>query len=394
MKMPHILFIVENNPVPQDVRVWNEALTAKECGYKVSVICPSDDDHRTSRSLEGVRIYRHPCPREGSSKWSMIVEYLNAPFWELLFSFRIFIANPFQIIHGANPPDHIFLISFLFRLFGVKYIFDHHDISPENYVAKFGKKDFIFKILLVMERLNFKAADLVISTNESYKRIAIERGKKKESDIIVVRNGPNLALISSTLPNPELRRGFRYLVGYVGNIGQQEGIENLLAVVDYIVKKKERADIKFIIVGKGPHLQNVIAQSMKMGIGKYVFFTGYVSDKELYEVLATSDVCVNPEFRNDFTDKSTMIKIMEYMTFSKPIVQFDTAEGRLTAGDSAVYIRENDTGKFAEELIALLDDPERRKRMGTLGRKRVEERLEWGKQKQYLQDAYRRALSI
>ncbi len=394
MNKRHILFIVENNPAPPDKRVWNEALAAREFGYDVSIISPSDHPGERKRFLQnGIQIHRHLRPAEGSGKRSMILEYLNSVFWELFLSLRIFLTHPFDVIHAANPPDHIFLIALPFKLFGVKYLFDHHDITPENYVAKFGKKDLLFKLLLVMERLTFKTADLVISTNESYKKIALRRGAKRDKDVVVVRNGPVLTRLPEVSPNPKLREGFAYLVGYVGIIAQQEGIENLLRIASHVVNQKKRIDVKFIVVGKGPHLRRVIRQSEEMGLAEYVRFTGYIPEKDLHEILATADVCINPEFSNEFTDKSTMLKVMDYMMFGKPIVQFHTIEGEFSAGGAAVYIRENSVAKFGDALVDLLDNPDRRSEMGALGRKRIVEELAWDRQKKDLKFAYQRILN-
>jgi len=389
VKNKHILFIVENNSVPHDRRVWNEAQAAKEFGYEVSVICPNDPHEKDTRHLiNGIRIYRHPRPIEGSGKSALIIEYINALFWEFLLSIRVFLTHRFHVIHSANPPDHIFMIALPFKLFGVKFIFDHHDITPENFVAKFGYKGIFHTLLLKMEWLTFKTADFVISTNESYKKIAIKRGGKKAKNVIVVRNGPDLTKIPEIAPNPKLREGFTYLVGYVGVIAQQEGIENLLYAVDYMVQEKKKTDTKFIIIGTGPHWQQVVEQSKKMGLEKYIHFTGFIPDKNLYETLSTVDICINPEFGNDFTNQSTMIKIMEYMTFGKPIVQFYTTEGEVTAGEAALYVRENSPTLFAEAIFSLLNDPERCNKMGAIGQARVKETFSWQQQKGNLAKVY------
>jgi len=248
----HILFIVENNSVPNDIRVWNEAQAAKEFGYDVSVICPrSDKNSPKYEILEGIPIYRHYRPIEASGKLAFLIEYGNAIFWEFLLSLYIFFKNPFHLIHSANPPDHVFIIAFFYKLLGVKYIFDQHDICPENYVAKFRRKDVFYKIMLLMEKLNFKTADIAITTNESYKRVAITRGGKNTEDVFVVRNGPNLSKVIFVEPNEKLKEGFDYLVAYVGVIGNQEGIDNLLRAVQYIVYQKKIHNIKFIVIGIG-----------------------------------------------------------------------------------------------------------------------------------------------
>jgi glycosyltransferase involved in cell wall biosynthesis len=298
------------------------------------------------------------------------------------------VKKPFHCIHSANPPDHVFLIAILFKLFGVKYIFDHHDICPENYVAKFSRKDLFHRVLSIMERLTFKCADLVISTNESYKKIALSRGGKKRGDVFVVRNGPQLSNVWFADPNPKLKQNFDYLVTYVGVIGNQEGIDKLLRIIDYIINEKGYANIRFVIMGTGPHLNKMVVLSRQMKLEKWVTFTGYIPYKDFYEMLATSDVCVNPEPSNEFTNKSTMLKIMDYMTFSKPIVQFKTVEGRVTAGDAAIYIDNNDEKAFAEALVELINNPSRRESMGTHGYERIRDFLNWDKQKENLFNAY------
>jgi glycosyltransferase involved in cell wall biosynthesis len=394
VKPKHILFIVENNPLPGDYRVWNEVRLAREAGYAVSAICPAACGWKEGWDLiEGVRIFRHPQPAEGNGKLSMLAEYVNAVFWEVLSSLRIFILHRFDVIHAANPPDHIVLIALFFKLFGVKFIFDHHDLTPETFVAKFGRKSVLHRVLLWMEKLSIRTADVVISTNTSYKSIAMQRDGKEEKDIFVVRNGPVLGSAAGVQPDPRLREGFRYLVGYVGKIGRQEGIENLLQIADYLVKSKNRKDIGFIVIGAGPHLKAVKKLSQEMGINGTVRFTGYIPRQELDEILRTVDVCVNPEFRNDFTDKSTMIKIMEYMHSGTPIIQFRTTEGTRSAGEAAIYIEDNSIRDFAEALVKLLEDPQKRAEMSRIGLERIEKELCWDVQKKNLVRAYQHLFS-
>lgn len=328
-------------------------------------------------------------PVEAAGKFGFVFEYLNAFFWELLLSICVFVKKPFQIIHSANPPDHVFAIALLFKIFGTKYIFDHHDISPENYLAKFGRNDVFHKILLLMERLTFKTADIVISTNESYKKIATGRGNKRKDDVFVVRNGPALHKIKWMQPNKELKDGFDHLVVYLGSIGQLERLDVLLRAVRYIVYEKKIKGIKFMIIGTGPFWKEMREMAKQMTILEYVTFTGHIPYEKLYEILATADVCVNPEFKNDFTDKSTMVKIMDYMTFGKPIVQFNVTEGRVTAGDASIYVKENDEVEFAEAIINLLNNPNKRKKMGQIGQTKIFEELNWDKQRVNLKKAYR-----
>ena len=385
----HILFIVENSTVPFDLRVWAEAKSLKEFGYDISIITPIKLNGKLKyENIDGIDVYRHPMPLEAEGKFAFIFEYLNALFWEFFLSIKLFVKKPFHVIHAANPPDHVFIIALIFKLLGVKFVFDHHDICPENYLAKFDRKDFLYNMLLIMEKLTFKSATIVISTNESYKKIAIERGSVKEKNVYVVRNGPDLSRVQYVPPNPKLKEGFNYLVSYVGVIGKQEGIENLLNSVHYIVHEKGIADIKFIVIGTGPHWNELVALSESMRLEKFITFTGFIPYRDFYEILATSDLCVNPEFKNDFTDKSTMWKIMDYMIFGKPIVQYNTVEGKNTAGNSAMYIMDNNEIQFAEGVLTLLSDSKRRKQMGRIGRERIHSKLSWDFQKVNLKNAY------
>jgi len=388
-KRKHALFIVENNSVPFDVRVWNEAKAVREFGYEVSVICPKyGDGLKRHEWVDGVEIIRHPAPIEAFGKFGFMVEYLNALFWETLLSILLFVRKPFSIIHAANPPDHVFLIALLFKPFGTKFIFDHHDIVPENYLAKFDRRDGLYSAVKFMEKLSFKTSDVVISTNQSYKRLAVERGHKEGRDVFVVRNGPNLNDVMYKDKNDELKEGREYLVVYLGTIGTQEGLDTLLRAINFIIYRREIQNMKFVIIGKGPDLNNLKEMAADLAIEEYVRFTGYVPYELLYEYLSTADLCVNPEIRNSFTDKSTMIKIMDYMTFGKAIVMFYTKEGAVTAGESAVYVQDSSVEVFADTIIATLEDGDKRKQMGEFGKNRIRNDLNWDIQKKSLRRAY------
>ena len=386
----HILFIVENLPVPFDRRVWSEALAVKEWGYNVSIISPKGKGFtKKYEQIEGIRIYRHPMPIEADKKWGFFFEYINALFWQTLLSIKIFFKEPFHIIHGANPPDHIFIIALLFKLFGTKYIFDHHDISTELYLAKYGKPDIFYKILLLIEKINLKAADVVISTNATYKKTAMSRGNKHDREVFIVRNGPDLSRVTVTPSNIEFKEDFDYLVAYIGTMNSQEHVDNLIRIVNYIVKNKNITNTKFIVIGPGTYVDKMIELSEKMNLNKYIEFTGFLPYEKLLGILEQSDICINPEHKNSYTNKSTMLKIMDYMLMGKPIIQFDTIEGKVTADDAAIYIQNNDEIAFAEAIISLLDNQEKRKIMGEIGRKRIYESLNWELQKVNLKQAYK-----
>jgi len=386
-----ILFIVENLPSPFDRRVWQEATTLHQNGYQVAIICPTGKGYEEKyECLDGIHIYRHPLPPEAEGALGYALEYSVALYWEFYLSFKVLFSHGFDAIHACNPPDLIFLVGGFFKFFfHKKFLFDHHDINPELYEAKFGRRDFFYRLMLLCERLTFKTADRSIATNESYKQIAIERGGMHPDKVTVVRSGPKLDRLKIIEPVLALKKGRKHLVGYVGVMGKQEGIDYLLRALQYIVEHKNRTDVHFGLVGGGTELTSLQAYAKALGIEDYVTFTGRVSDQQMLEMLNTADVCVNPDVANEMNDKSTMNKIMEYMALAKPIVQFDLSEGRFSAQEASLYARRNDTKDLAEKILLLLDDQVKRKAMGDFGRNRIITELEWKYEEPKLLEAYR-----
>ena len=386
-----ILFIVENLPSPFDRRVWQEATTLHQNGYQVAIICPTGKGYEEKyECLDGIHIYRHPLPPEAEGALGYALEYSVALYWEFYLSFKVLFSHGFDAIHACNPPDLIFLVGGFFKFFfHKKFLFDHHDINPELYEAKFGRRDFFYRLMLLCERLTFKTADRSIATNESYKQIAIERGGMHPDKVAVVRSGPKLDRLKIIEPVLALKKGRKYLVGYVGVMGKQEGIDYLLRALHYIVGHKNRTDVHFGLVGGGTELTSLQAYAKALGVEDYVTFTGRVSDQQMLEMLNTADVCVNPDVANEMNDKSTMNKIMEYMALAKPIVQFDLSEGRFSAQEASLYARRNDTKDLAEKILLLLDDQVKRKAMGDFGRNRIITELEWKYEEPKLLEAYR-----
>ena len=394
MKKKRILIIVENLPVPFDTRVWKEACALAENGCEVSVICPKGKGYEEKyECIKGVHIYRHPMPKEGNGAIGYLVEYSAALFWEFVLSWKIFFKHRFNIIQGCNPPDNIFIIALFFKLFRVKYIFDHHDVNPELYYAKFGRKDLLYRIQVWLEKMTFKLSDVVMSTNNTYRDIAIARGGVPASNVFVVRNGPDIDTFKPVKAIPELKYGKKYLVGYVGTMSVQEGLDILLEAALHI-KKKGRDDVHFTCIGGGPGLEELKAIKCRMALDDMFNFTGRIPDQELLEILSTADVCVNPDRPNEMNDMSTMIKIMEYMALGKPIVQFDLREGRFSAQKASLYAVNNSIEDFAEKILWLLDHSDERRKMGVFGRKRVEEKLAWKYSIPNLLAAYDRAFDL
>jgi len=387
----HILIIIENLPAPFDRRVWQEATTLKENGAKVTIICPKMKGYnKRYEIIDDIEIFRHPL-REGKGVLGYLVEYTQAIFWEFFLSWRIFFKNRFHIIHGCNPPDLIFLTALFFKPFGVKYIFDHHDINPELYISKFEKKGFFYNLMVLFEKLTFKTAKYSIATNESYKKIAIERGKMKPEDVQVVRSGPKLDRLKLMQPTEELKKGKRYLIGYIGVIGEQEGLDLLLESAKYILSK--RSDVHFAIVGGGTHLDEIKNLTSQMNLSNSFDYYGRVDDETMLKVLNTADVCVNPDKPTAMNDLSTMNKIMEYMALKKPIVQYTLKEGNFSAGNASLYAKNTDPLDFGDKIMYLLDHENERKKMGEFGYNRVINELSWDYESQNLINIYKKGFN-
>lgn len=385
-----VLIIVENLPVPFDRRVWAEAQSLRGAGYEVSVICPRGPlAEAPFEVIDGIEIHRHPLPIEAKGKLAYLAEYGSALWWEFAYSLKVFFGRGFDAIHACNPPDLIFLIGAFYKyLFGKKFVFDHHDLNPELFEAKFGQRGPVWKALVFLERMTFKVADISIATNRSYAGVALQRGRMKEDRVFVVRSGPNLARVREMPPDNAWRKGRSHLVAYVGVIGEQEGINLLLEAVQHITTTRRRTDIQFVIIGAGPSLETQKQSCAQMQLSDFVTFTGRVDDATLFTVLSTADVCVNPDIPNAMNDMSTMNKIMEYMALGKPIVQFDLSEGRVSAQSASLYARNTDTADFGDKILELIDDPDRRREMGVYGRKRVHDELSWEHEEPKLIAAY------
>lgn len=381
---PHVLIIVENLPVPFDARVWQESLALKENGFDVSVICPKGkkEFRENVQVLNGILILRHDLPLEARGAVGYLMEYIAALYWQWVLAVRLYRHRPFDVIQACNPPDLSFIVAKRFkRRRGVKFVFDHHDLSPELYFAKFGRRDLIYRLLLKLEKLTFRACDYSIATNESYRDIAINRGGMDPDNVAVVRSGPALSRMYPVPPNDAWKQGKNFLVAFVGVMARQDGLSYILGAARSLRFHHHFEDVHFVLVGDGPDFFRLQSLSVEMGVADMVEFAGRLPDTQLREVLSTSDVCVNPDEYNEFNDKSTMNKVMEYMAVGKPIVQFDLREGRVSAGESSLYCKPNDADDLAEKLVWILGHEKEREEMGLIGRDRVRTRLAWNYEK-------------
>ena len=396
-RRPRILILVENLAVPFDRRVWQEARTLQEAGYDVCVICPQSAQHpESTETLEGVHIYRYPSPFEARRTAGYLIEYPLALMFQFVLAIKIARAGRIDAIQACNPPDLLFLVALPFRLLtGTRFIFDHHDASPELLIAKGRQRgSWIVRFAKLLERWTFSGATVSMATNESYRRIAIERGGMAPDDVFVVRSGPDLSRFAAARVDPELRRGKKYLVAYVGVMGIQEGIDYLLEAADLLVNRQGRTDVQFTLAGSGPEFGRVVERVAELGLTENVALLGRVSEEVLAALLTTADLCVNPDEWNEMNNISTMNKILEYMALGKPIVQFDLREGRVSAGEASLYARANDAASLAQGIVDLLDDQALRERMGKIGHERFESTFSWEHSAPALLAAYRRALTL
>ncbi len=391
-----VLIIVQNLPVPFDRRVWLEATTLQRAGYAVSVICPKMKGFNRSReTLDGVDIYRYAMPFDPNSRLGFVAENLWA--WcraAILTMYIALFGRGFDVIHACNPPDTYWAVALFWKLARKRFIFDHHDLSPELYDVKFGGAPVgvVSRLLHALERVTFAIADVAIATNDSHKRIAVERGRMDPDRVFVVRSGPDVARFTEYPPDPTWRQGKDYLVAFLGEMGTQDGVELLLEAVAGLVDGG-RDDFHCVLVGGGTHRAALMKHAEALGIEDRCTFTGVVSNDDLCRILSSADVGVDPVPRNMWSDKSTMNKIVEYMFFGLPIVAFDLAEARVSARDAAAYARPNSVEDLGATLAALLDDPERRAAMSEYGRMRLREELAWEHSAPYLLDAYRSVFS-
>lgn len=385
-----ILIIVENLPVPFDRRVWQEATALKQYGYGVSVICPKGKGHNLSyENIDGINIYRHSLPLEASGAMGFLLEYSAALFWQFFLSLKVLRVHGFDVIHACNPPDLIFLIGGFYKiLLGKKFVFDQHDLNPELYVVKFKRKGFFHWLLQKAERLTFKCADVSIATNETFKKIAIERGGMAADRVWVVKSYPDLKRFKIVAPDTSLKRDFSFLIGYVGIMAEQDGVDILVRAMAHLVKEEGRNDIGCIIIGDGPELENLRALAVKLGVEKYVKFTGFLTGEELLGHLCALDVGIIPDPPNDCNEKLSMNKVFEYMALGIPFVQFDLEQSRSEAGDAALVAVEGTPESMAEAITTLLTDEPSRVEMSEYGKKRAQLEFQWENEKKSLIEAY------
>jgi glycosyltransferase involved in cell wall biosynthesis len=377
-----VLHLSENLPLPFDRRVWMELNALKAGGFEVSAVCPAGESWTAPfEVLDGIEIWRYPPPPTASGFLSYVWEFLYCWLQTARLSLRVLARRGFDVIHAANPPDTFWAIAAFYKLFGKRYVFDHHDLCPELYLARFGEQrrgSLPHRALQVLEWAQFRTADLVISTNESYRQVAIGRGGVAPERVFVVRSGPSRDRFATVRPvDPALKRGRPHLIAYLGVMAPQDGVDHLLRAAHHLVKEKQRTDLSFTLVGAGDSFEDLRKLACDLGLNEFLQFTGRIPDADVERVLATADVCVCPDPLNPLNDVSTMNKLLEYMACGRPIVAYDLREHRESVGEGALYAEPNREADLAAKILDLVDDPERARRMGEYNRARFLERMAW-----------------
>lgn len=388
--------VVQNLPVPFDRRVWLEATTLAGAGYQVSVICPKAKGYeRSYEVISGVRIHRYRAPGEAHGTLGLAWEAIWCFVRTAMKVLRVALwGGGYDVLHVCNPPETFWPLAYAGRPFGKRFVFDHHDLSPEMYEAKFARRSRLVRAaLLALERETFRAADVVITVNESHRRIALERGRRAPEDVFVVRSGPDQSRLVVHPPDPARRHGRAHELVYLGEICAQDGVDHLIRALRVLRDDLGRGDVHCTVVGGGPHQPEIRAYAEEIGVGDMCTFTGRVSDDELCRILSSADVAVDPDPKNSWSDKSTMNKVVEYLFFGLPVVGYALAENQVSAGAAGLFARPNDEGDLARRIEELLEAPARREEMGRVGRDRVRCALSWEHSVPALLAAYERVLA-
>jgi glycosyltransferase involved in cell wall biosynthesis len=373
-----VLIIVQNLPVPTDRRVWLECQALVGAGYRVSVVCPKGPGDPSYQLLEGVHLHKYEPPPPTTGVASFAYEFASCWAKTARLVLRAARREGFDVIQTCNPPDTYFALAWPFKLLGRPFVFDQHDLCPEVYLSRFDRPSpVLWRGLRVLEWLTYRTADHVIATNDSYRDVATGRGGKRPDQVTVVRTGPDPDRLRPAPPSPALRRGRRFLCCYLGVMGPQDGVDLAVRAADVLVHQLGRTDCHFALIGNGDCYDDLRALVGELGLEDFVTMPGRAPDEVVFDYFSTADVGLSPDPPGPLNDVSTMNKTMEYMAFELPVVAFDLKETRVSAGDAGVYVPGRDVTAFARAISDLLDDPDRRARMGAFGRRRVEEALAW-----------------
>ncbi|WP_255579353.1 glycosyltransferase family 4 protein [Cryobacterium sp. PAMC25264] len=382
MPANRVLIIVQNLPVPLDRRVWLECNALAAQGYTVSVICPKGPGDRSYELLDGIAIYKYRPSPAARGVFGFAVEFTWCWILTALLSVRVHHQRGFDVIQACNPPDTYWLLAWLWRARGVRFVFDQHDLNPELFLSRFGKPTspaarVEFRGLLWLERMTYRIADRVISTNGSYKAVAERRGHRDPATVTVVRSGPDTRVMRPVYPDPAIRGDADALLCYLGIMGPQDGVETMLDLMEELVHKRGRVGLHAVLLGFGDCLEDLKTRCTELNLDQNVRFTGRVGPAEIAQYLSAADIGIGPDQKTPLNDVSTMNKTMEYMAYALPSVSVELLETRVSAGEAGIFVPSGDISAFADAVEALLDDPARRVELGLAARRRVSEHLDW-----------------
>ncbi|WP_119273288.1 glycosyltransferase family 4 protein [Taklimakanibacter deserti] len=392
---PRCVIIVENLPVPFDRRVWQEANALKDGGWEVSVICPKNEQHPLAfEEINGIAIYRHALPVEARGKLGFLIEYASALFHEARLLMKIAFAKGFDVVQGCNPPDLIFLVAAPYKLFGKKFVFDHHDLCPELYAAKYDRHDFFHRLLLLAEKCTFKLADRVISANDTYRDIAITRGGRTPDSVTTVYSVPDRQKLRRVAPDAKLRAGATVVLGYIGIIADQDGVDHLVRLMHHAVHEHGRQGIRAVIVGDGPALASVKQLARSLSVAEHITFTGYLRGEALLSAISTFDIGIIPDPVNEYNDKISMNKVFEYSALAIPSVSYDLSETRRLLGQAGTFAKGAQPADLAEAALPLIDDAALRRELGARAGRLAEEKFNWDSEARKYVAAYEELVKI
>lgn len=391
--MPSCVIVVENLPVPLDRRVWQQARALRDHGWAVAVVCPQSKQYpQKYEEEEGIAIYRHPLPIEARGPLGFLLEYGSALFWESVLLLKIAVSRGFDVIQICNPPDLLFLAAAPYKLLGKRIIFDHHDVCPELFEAKFGRRGLFHRLLLIAERLTFRIADLVVSANETYRSLALSRGGRSPSDVVAVYSVPERARVRRVRPNEALRRGARLVLGYIGIIGDQDGVDHFVRCVHHVTVEQGHTDIRAVVVGDGPALASVRSLADEIGIADRITFTGYLRGDELLAAMSTFDIGIMPDPVNEYNDKISMNKVFEYSALGIPCVAYNLTETRRLLGDCGLYADDATPEGLARACLPLISDQALREERGRAIKALSDRQFDWQRESSKYTDVYRRLI--
>lgn len=369
------MLIVQNNSFPFDRRVWKEASSLRNAGYRIHVISPASRINPLRKeTVEDIEVFRFENEASDGTKFGFAKEYARTLFCIYWITLRLLVRERYDVIHVANPPDLFWPLAILGKLFGTKFVFDQHDLAPEMYRTKFGS-GFLHSCMAWNEKLSIRIADAVIFANEAFKQRCFEKYGIKEKLNAIVMNGP----LDSFAPksDPTLKEKFRgkKVILYVGLMTVNDNIEVIVEVARRLIGDFERKDCVFVLLGGGDVEQEMRALANSFHLEDSVLFLGMVDQEKVMRYLGVADLCIASDRPNGLNEYLTLVKILEYMKAGKAFVSFKLAETMRMAGNAGLYAE--DVDDFVAKIQLLLGNPDMASRLGDEGARRVDQFFRW-----------------